>query len=188
MFAQVATLLAKPFLSKLPVPTEAKDKITAVSSLLSGGTGEAWLPLARQQATLRIAGRLPSTAARAVSGQATLEGASIPWLEFHWVGDCSLSGCGWHGLRWRFYGNGLINLEAILSKDGSGLDLNDLVGHCIELRERAGMLIGVWSAAFLLRKNTDPLAFQASIVDDHLPLKLHFNELAAEQRGYCFRL
>ncbi|MDQ6438159.1 hypothetical protein RB623_29245 [Mesorhizobium sp. LHD-90] len=49
------TLLAKPFLGRLPVPEAAKKKVAAMNSLLTGGFGESWLPVARHQTTLPTA-------------------------------------------------------------------------------------------------------------------------------------
>ncbi len=32
------------------------------------------------------------------------------------------------------------------------------------------------------------MAFQASVVDDFLPLRLHFGEIGSKQEGVCFRI
>lgn len=184
---QLAAFLAKPFLGKLPIPEGAKDKISTVNALLAGGSGETWLPLARQQATLPVKTQFRSQSATGKRGECDHEGKPLHWVQFDWpsqqVDDCTL-----HKLSWRFYQNGLICLELSASKDAAGLDTRDLVGHGIELRDRNGFLIGVWSAAFTIYKADDHTIFHTAAIDDFLPLKLHFDEVADVQDGFGFRI
>jgi hypothetical protein len=66
--------------------------------------------------------------------------------------------------------------------------VSDLLGHQIALRDKTGFLIGIWAAAFVVPKRTRKRAFQASASDDHMPLKLHFDELESAQTGTWFRI
>ena len=184
---QLAAFLARPFLGKLPFSEEAKDKFAAVHTLLGGGSGETWIPIARQQATLPIKAEARGQSATGERGELENDGKPLHWMQFDWpsqqVDDCTL-----HGLNWRFYRSGLICLELLASKDAAGLDVRDLVGHCIELRATSGFLIGVWSAAFVIQGKTEQAIFHATATDDFLPLKLHFDEIADRQDGFGFRI
>lgn len=185
---QIAALLARPFLGKLPIPDAAKGKVPSLGTLLNGGSGESWVPLGRQQATLPFAGQTGANSASNERGEVVHDGKPVRWLQFDWPPDQQVEDCVLNRIRWRFYQNGLISLEVVASKDKSGLDMSDLVGHAIELRDRTGFLIGVWSAAFLVRKGTDHQAFQSSISDDYLPLRLHFDDIGSDQGGVGFRI
>lgn len=184
---QLAALLAKPLLGKLPVADSAKDKLANVNALLSGGSGETWIALGRQQATLPIKNQLRSESVSVQRGEIDHESKPLRWAQFDWpaleVDDCTLQ-----KVCWRFYGNGLICLELVASKDARGLDMRDLVGHSIELRDRGGFLIGIWSAAFTIHKGADGAVFHATTKDDLLPLKLHFDEVDDVQVGAGFRI
>lgn len=183
---QLATLLAK-FLGKLPLPQGAKDKIANVNTILAGGSGDKWVPLARQQATMPIRTRFQGTSVSTERGEREYEGKPIHWVQFDWP-EQQVDGCTLKKVRWRFYRNGLICLELVASKDATGLDVRDLLGHRIELRDRSGFLIGIWLAAFIIDKETGRAIFQATAIDDFLPLKLHFDEIADAQDGFCFRI
>lgn len=187
MIPFLATLFAKPILDKLPLPDTAKGKITAINNLFSGGSGDQWIALGRQQSTLPYADQARSGSGDIIHGKAVSTDKDIAWVQFEWpemvVGHCIV-----HFARWRFYETGLICLEIVASKDAEGFDLSDLVGHGVELRDETGFLIGVWSAAFLIHKGAARAAFQASAVDDFLPLKLHFNQIAERQESVCFRI
>lgn len=185
---QLATLLARPLLGKLPLPDAAKGKLAAVSALLNGGSGESWIALGRQQATLPYTGHVRTRNASSEQGTVTQDGKPIGWIQFDWPADQTVDDCVLHRARWRFYRNGLISLEIVAGKDRSGLDATDLIGHAIELRDKSGFLIGVWSAAFLVHKGTDRQVFQTSITDEHQPLKLHFDDIAGDQDGAGFRI
>jgi len=63
------------------------------------------------------------------------------------------------------------------------LDNGDVQGHRIELRERNGLLLGVWIAGFFVRRNLPMRGFATSFVDPHQPLKLHFSDLEERQEG-----
>jgi hypothetical protein len=184
---QLASFLARPLFGKLPLPEGAKDKISTVNALLTGGSSETWIPLARQQATLPVKTQVRSQSATGEQGERDHEGKLLRWVQFDWpsqqVADCTL-----HKLSWRLYRNGLICLELIASKDAAGLDVRDLVGHCIELRATSGFLIGVWSAAFTIYKGDAHTVFHTVATDDFLPLELHFDEIADLQDGFGFRI
>jgi hypothetical protein len=183
----LAAFLARPLLGKLPLPEKAKDKIATVNTLLGGGSDETWIPIARQQATLPVRNQARDRSATGERGQCDNDGKPVRWVQFAWPAR-QIDDCTFHKVNWRFYGNGLVCLELVASKDGAGLDVHDLVGHSIELRDRNGFLIGVWSAAFNIRKHTERSVFHATAIDDFLPLKLHFDEIADVQDGDAFRI
>lgn len=184
---QLGALLAKPLLSILPLPDKAKDKLDTVDSLLSGGSGESWIPLARQQATLPVKAQIRGQSAKGERGECDLDGEPLPWVEFDWP-PLQIDDCAFHKLSWRFYRNGQIGLELIASKDEAGLDTHDLIGHRIELRDSNGFLVGAWSAAFTIYKGDDHIVFHTSATDEFLPLKLHFGEIADWQDGVGFKI
>jgi hypothetical protein len=188
MLAKLATFLAKPFLKGLPIKPEVKDKFNSLAKILTGGSGEAWIAIARQQVTLPFAETSEASSQLPSRGEAILDGKPVSWVEFDWPGECGLADCRVKDVRWRFYRNGLVSLAAELSKDGGGLDMSDLLGHQIALRDKTGFLIGIWAAGFVVPKHTTKRAFQASASDDYLPLKLHFDELDAAQNGTWFRI
>jgi hypothetical protein len=183
----LAAFLARPLLGKLPLPEGAKDKIATVNTLLGGGSDEAWIPLARQQATLPIRNELRGGSISTERGERDHDGKPVRWVQFDWPQQ-QIDDCTFHKMNWRFYGNGLICLELVASKDSRGLDVRDLIGHSIELRDRSGFLIGVWSAAFSIHKETERAVFHAAAIDDFLPLRLHFDEIADVQDGIGFRI
>jgi hypothetical protein len=188
VLAQFAALLAKPLLKGLPVKPEVKDKFKSLAKVMTGGSGEAWIAVARQQVTLPFAEASEALSQLPSRGEAMLDGKPVAWVEFDWSGECGLADCLLSDVHWRFYRNGLVSLAAELSKDGSALDMSDLLGHQIALRDKTGFLIGIWAAAFVVPKHTKKRAFQACATDDHLPLKLHFDELDAAQTGTWFRI
>lgn len=183
---QLANLLARPLFGKRSA-SAAKDKVATVDALLTRGSGETWIPLARQQATLPTKAQVRSQSVRGERGTCAYEKTSLGWKQFDWPEQVA-DGCTIHKLRWRFYRNGLICLELVASKKSAGFDVADLVGHAIELRDRSDFLIGVWSAAFAIRKGDDHAVFHAAAADDFLPLKLHFANLAEIQCGVGFRI
>jgi len=185
LFAFLTAKLAKPLAKKLP--EGAAGKLGAVDALLAGGTGDEWIPLARQQSSLPSARELRAESSRDASGAVRQGDTDLSWRQYDWDA-ATLDHCVLHRVRWRFYKNGLVCLEVAAGKEDQGLDRKDLVGHTIELRDGAGFLIGVWTAAFLLYKGDAERSFQASIVDDHKPLALHYDELANEQQGVAFRI
>jgi hypothetical protein len=183
----LAAFLARPLLGKFPLPEKAKDKISAVNSLLGGGSDEAWIPLARQQATLPIRNQFRGGSVSTERGERDHDGKPVHWVQFDWP-EQQVDDCTFQKVRWRFYQNGLICLELVASKDATGLDVRDLVGHRIELRDRSGFLVGIWSAAFTIDRETERAVFHATAIDDFLPLKLHFDEVADVQDGGAFRI
>ncbi len=185
---QFVTLLAKPLLGKFKAPEGAEKKIAVVNTFLAGGTGNAWIPLGRLQETIPAKLKLRSTSNVTSEGIANSGDTSVRWRQFDWPVDQTAGDCTFNCVRWRFYQNGLICLELVGSKDKTGIDTRDLLGHCVELRDNSGFLIGVWTAAFLINKDSDQIAFAASNREEFLPLMLHFDEIAQTQTGFCFTI
>lgn len=139
------------------------------------------LPLARHAEVIGIkmhVGQSDSSQA----GSVVQDGKPIKWREFSWA-QTQADDNRWQSVRWRFYDNGLVCFDAEMSNEGDGMDLGDMQGHRIELREKAGLLLGTWVAGFYVRRGLPPIGFHASIVDDHAPLKLHFDDLMPTQTG-----
>ena len=122
MIPQIATLLAKPFLKAIPVKPEVKDKFKSLAKILTGGSGEKWIAVARQQATLPFAEASEAISHLPSRGEALLDGKPVSWVEFDWPEECGLADCRVRDVRWRFYRNGLVSLAAELSKEGVGLE------------------------------------------------------------------
>ena len=91
--------------------------------------------------------------------------------------------CDWEQVRWRFYENGLVCFEARMSNKSGRLDSGDVQGHRVEIREKSGLLLGVWIAGFFVHRDLPMRGFAASYVDEHLPLKLHFADMTDDQSG-----
>lgn len=117
------------------------------------------------------------------TGTTTGEDGGIAWRDYVWTRDATIDECAWAGVRWRFYANGLVCFEAQMSNTSGKLDNGDVQGHRIELREKNGLLLGVWIAGFFVRRDLPMRGFATSFVDDHQPLKLHFPELEDSQGG-----
>jgi len=113
------------------------------------------------------------------------EEKGVAWREYVWTPRTQIEDSAWEDVRWRFYQNGLICFDARMGNNSGKLDNGDVQGHRIELRERNGLLVGVWIAGYFVRKNLPMRGFQATIVDEHLPLKYHFSDLLEEQIGAC---
>lgn len=107
----------------------------------------------------------------------------LRWREFLWSGPTAIDECEWGHVRWRFYSNGLVCFDARMANSSATLDNGDVQGHRIELRERNGLLLGVWIAGFFVRRSLPMRGFAASFQDDHQPLKLHFDEIADANPG-----
>ena len=134
------------------------------------------------------AGNLVRWEAKASDGIATgsVSGADdkdLRWRDFIWTGPATIDECSWGEVRWRFYSNGLVCFDARMSNTSSKLDRGDLQGHRIELREKNGLLIGVWIAGFFVRRSLPERGYAASFMDTHEPLKLHFSDLEDVQSG-----
>ena len=110
-------------------------------------------------------------------------GEKLQWREFLWKGPESIDECEWGEVRWRFYSNGLVCFDAQMSNTSGQLDQGDVQGHRIELREKNGLLLGVWISGFFVRKSLPKRGFASSFIDQHEPLKLHFSEIADKQTG-----
>lgn len=111
------------------------------------------------------------------------DGKDIRWIEFIWSAPAAIEECKWDGVRWRFYSNGLVCFDARMSNESATLDNGDVQGHRIEVREKNGLLLGVWITGFFVRRSLPSRGFAASFKDDHLPLQLHFDEIAETQPG-----
>jgi hypothetical protein len=101
----------------------------------------------------------------------------IRWREFLWTDPATIDECEWGTVRWRFYSNGLVCFDAQMSNTSGKLDNGDVQGHRIELREKNGLLLGVWIAGFFVRRSLPLRGFAASFSDEHQPLKLHFDDI-----------
>ncbi|MEM6889102.1 MAG: hypothetical protein AAF636_13290 [Pseudomonadota bacterium] len=107
----------------------------------------------------------------------------VKWREFLWSGPETIDECRWGTVRWRFYSNGLVCFDAKMANESGKLDNGDVQGHRIELREKNGLLLGVWIAGFFVRRSLPLRGFSASYSDEHLPLKLHFDDISDAQLG-----
>jgi len=184
----LASLFAKPVLSKLGVTDEARERFSALQKAVTGDTGTAWIPLSRPSATLNFSTHRQTASDLFNTGTAAPEKEPVKWVEFVWTADQAIKDCILHKIAWRFYENNLICLEICASKDDERFDGSDLIGHRLELRDETGFLIGIWAAAFLIVRGTERRSFQTSAEDDHKVLKLHFDKLAETQTGIGFRI
>ena len=107
----------------------------------------------------------------------------LRWREYLWTGPASIDECDWGAVRWRFYSNGLVCFDARMSNTSGTLDYGDIQGHRIELREKSGLLLGVWIAGFFVRRSLPQRGFASSFVDDHEPLKIHFADIDDSHLG-----
>lgn len=105
------------------------------------------------------------------------DGAEVKYHEFLWTTPETIDECNWGIVRWRFYSNGLVCFDAQMANNSGQLDNGDVQGHRIELREKNGLLLGVWIAGFFVRRSLPLRGFAASFADDHQPLKLHFDDI-----------
>lgn len=185
MFAQL-TSLAGRIVARFR-PEEGKEGGGPLQASFRTRSEDGWIPLARQTETPRYRSLQRGTSDRASRGSVPFEGKEIAWAQFDFPRGHESDGCRWHSVSWRFYRSGLVCLSAELGKDKSHLDPLDLLGHAIELRDGAGFVLGVWSAAFQVRRSGEPMAYQASVQEDFVPLSLHFDELADVQGGFWFR-
>ena len=149
------------------------------------GLADEGIPIGREDAPVGYVRWQAKPSEATVSGgiEDIGDGSSLAWREFQWNEPATIDECSWQATRWRFYENGLICFEAKMSNTSGQLDNGDVQGHRVEVRESNGMLLGVWIAGFFVRKDLPLRGFQASFVDEHLPLKLHFREIADVQSG-----
>lgn len=105
------------------------------------------------------------------------DGKEVKYHEFLWTTPEFVDECEWGTVRWRFYSNGLVCFDAEMANTSGTLDTGDVQGHRIELREKNGLLLGVWIAGFFVRRSLPLRGFAASFSDDHAPLKMHFNDI-----------
>ncbi|AXI44568.1 hypothetical protein C1J03_00090 [Sulfitobacter sp. SK012] len=111
------------------------------------------------------------------------DGATLQWREYLWNGPTSIDECEWGAVRWRFYSNGLVCFDAKMSNTSGRVDPGDVQGHRIELREKNGLLLGVWVSGVFVKKSLPQRSFAASFMDQHELLKLHFSDLDDNQNG-----
>lgn len=117
------------------------------------------------------------------AGQIGTETDPVRYREFLWTQNQNIDECEWGTVRWRFYSNGLVCFDAAMANASGKLDNGDVQGFRIELREKSGLLLGVWIAGFFVRRALPLRGFAASFSDDHLPLKLHFDDIDDTQHG-----
>lgn len=118
------------------------------------------------------------------AGQSTSgDKGHMRYHEFLWTKPETIDECEWGLVRWRFYSNGLVCFDAQMANTSGKLDNGDVQGHRIELREKNGLLLGVWIAGFFVRRTLPLRGFAASFSDDHQPLKLHFDDVSEAQQG-----
>jgi hypothetical protein len=156
------------------------DESPWLAKLFSGDRRNA-LPLARQGALQKGISLHPAEGLDSGSGSIMIDGKPLSWREFRW-GEYAEGNRQWHSVRWRFYENGHVCFDAEMSNSGEGV--GHLQGHRIELREKSGLLLGVWAAGFFVRRAQPKLGFQADVMDDHATLKMHFADLAETQAGF----
>lgn len=116
-------------------------------------------------------------------GTTTGADGDLKWHEFLWTGPAFIDECEWGTVRWRFYSNGLVCFDARMANASSQMDNGDVQGHRIELREKNGLLLGVWIAGFFVRKSLPLRGFAASFSDTHEPLKVHFDDISEQHLG-----
>ena len=154
----------------------------APDGIIAKVKGHDALPLARHK--LLAGYHLHGGASRkAVAGEASIDGKPLRWREFAFE-KFEDGGCKWNAIRWRFYENGLISFHAEMSNASHGIDLGDIQGHRIELRDKDGFLLGIWAAGFYVARHREPVGYQTDAIDDHQPLKAHFADLAEKQQGH----
>lgn len=135
MALQIVPLISKWLFGNREQSDEAAQKAQEVRAMFAGGSGDAWLPLARQQETLHCRRIFTCISEVVRPGEGTAESKQIAFQEFAWSEEFETGGDLWRSVRWRFYENGLICLAAQLGKKAQGLDTGDLLGHTIEIRE-----------------------------------------------------
>lgn len=176
-------LLQKLF-SWLGIGTDDDDSsVSPLKKLFSNEPPDRGIPLARQGDLTTAIGLHRGDGGDVRSGSIVLDGKPLEWREFTW-GEFAKGSRQWHSVRWRFYENGHVCFDARMSNASEGVNLGHLQGHRIELREKGGLLIGVWAAGFFVRRALPALGFQADIMDDHPTLKMHFADIADEQTGF----
>jgi hypothetical protein len=176
------SILPKGLFSWAGIATDDDESSPLMAKLFSRDRRNA-LPLTRQGA-LPAGMRLhPADGAECSSGSATFDGKPLSWREFKW-GEYATGSREWHSVRWRFYENGHVCFDTKMGNSGEGADVGHLQGHRIELRDKSGLLLGVWAAGFFVRRAQPRLGFQADIMDDHATLKMHFADLAETQAGF----
>jgi hypothetical protein len=152
-----------------------------VKKLFAGAVKEP--PLARQTGALVFSSVSTGDSGKFDKNSAEVEGKTVSWVEYRWPEPFEKRSCLWQDVAWRFYDNGLVCFHAQMSNASEGIDIGDMQGHRIELRDEAGFLLGTWVASFFVRRQSIPIGFQATITEDYLPLKLHFPALRQVQTG-----
>jgi hypothetical protein len=91
LLPRFAAVLAKPFLTAIPVKPEVKDKFKSLAKALTGATDEAWIAVARQQVTLPFTEASEGLSQLPSRGEAMLDGKAVSWVEFDWPEECELA-------------------------------------------------------------------------------------------------
>lgn len=173
----------KKILSWIGLADEDDGSRSGLAKLFSNDRQHPGIPLARQ-------GEIPEAVKLDQGGDGTcrtgsiaIDGGSLAWREFVWGEHTQGSRC-WHSVRWRFYENGHVCFDGLMSNSSHGVHPGHMQGHRIELREKNGLLLGVWATGFFVRRGQAKLGFQADLLDDHATLKMHFAELGEKQSGF----
>jgi hypothetical protein len=146
------------------------------------GLADAGIPIGRESEPAGYV-RWKAQNSDAGSAGAVAGPEGVKWREFLWTGPASIDECQWGTVRWRFYSNGLVCFDARMANRSEALDIGDVQGHRIELREKNGLLLGVWIAGFFVRRDLPLRGFAASLIDEHPPLKLHFADIDEAHLG-----
>lgn len=178
--------LASKFISNL-FGSGTKEKATGIKSVVKRTLGltEDGISLGREIEAVGYRRWKSKDSEKSITGSSVADGKKLAWHEFRWENPISIDECQWEHVRWRFYENGLVCFNASMSNSSGRLDTGDVQGHRIEMRDKSGLLLGVWIAGFFVRRELPMRGFQASCIDDHPPLKLHFGEITDVQSGAC---
>jgi hypothetical protein len=182
----MAIQLASKFISDL-FGSGKGEKVTGIKSVVKRTLGltEDGISLGREIEAVGYRRWKSEESEKSDTGSVVTDDKKLAWHEFRWENPISIDECRWENVRWRFYENGLVCFNASMCNSSGKLDTGDVQGHRIELRDKTGLLLGVWIAGFFVRRELPIRGFQASYIDDHPPLKLHFSKIADVQSGAC---
>ncbi|AOF92574.1 hypothetical protein [Sinorhizobium sp. RAC02] len=186
MISAIASLLKNSLKSRSQEERDDRNKV--LDTVLSGGSGSTRLTAGREQQTLHQKYLFPETSREDRGSKPARDEKENSWVQFNWPDEHHHESCTWHNVSWRFYRTGFVTVSMGLSVTDRRLDLHDLLGHRIELRDKSGFLLGVWSAAFQVWKGVGRMGYQSSASEDFLPLKQHFDDIALVQEGQRFSI